>query len=402
MKKRKLNRGLWWSEASKTWHYEFKLGQHPYKGDTGHALFKEAQDWKAAKKRTLKNAEVGIPPPKAPSPTLAKALAEWRGAHQGVISDRHMVNVTRAVELHAAALLDTPIDAITLRDLEKLRSAYLLGTGIGYHEAQLTHTDGGANKMIFHLRTVLTWCGNHDLGPREVPRLAPLAAQEGAQGVVWPEQVQAFLAEAWKGGIDHRAKVRLLPHSATAICLMLGLGLRENEALGACWEWLDARRQVYVVGRAKNRRLREVPLPGWLARHLANLRTTQGQPARGLILPVGLDEKGQGIPHGPGFTTKSVARCAAALKISALTPHRLRATFATAHFELGTPLSQIQQMMGHKDPATTMRYIVQRPKDQAEAQERVAAAMGFESGPPTVPGQKPKNKVSPTSKRKTS
>ena len=34
------------------------------------------------------------------------------------------------------------------------------------------------------------------------------------------------------------------------------LGLRENEALGARWEWLDRRRQVYVVGEAKDRALR--------------------------------------------------------------------------------------------------------------------------------------------------
>ena len=57
--------------------------------------------------------------------------------------------------------------------------------------------------------------------------------------------------------------------------------------------------------------------------------------------------------------------------------HGLRASFATTHFEAGTPLSQIQQMMGHSDPETTMGYIVQRPRDQAAAQERVSELMGF-------------------------
>ena len=402
MKPRKLRRGLWWSEKTKTWHYEFKFeGFGHQKGDTGHALEKPARDWLAAFKANLKKRQVGLQPD-GPALTLGKALEEWRKAHQGVTSDRHVVNVTRAVELHATALLSTPIDAITLRDLEELRSAYLKGEGFGHNQARLTHTEGGANKVLFHLRLVLSWCGKHGLGPRTVPKLEPLPAQEGAQGVVWPEQVQAFLAEAWKGGIDHKAKIRLLPHSATALCLMLGLGLRENEALGARWEWLDTRRQVYVVGRAKSRRLREVPLPGWLLRHLVNLRATQGNPARGLILPAGLDDDGQQIAHVPGFTTKPVARCAALLKISGLTPHRLRATFATTHFEMGTPLSQIQQMLGHRDPATTMGYIIQRPKDQAEAQERVAQAMGFESSPPTVPQPKQKAKVTQASKRKAS
>jgi hypothetical protein len=33
--------------------------------------------------------------------------------------------------------------------------------------------------------------------------------------------------------------------------------------------------------------------------------------------------------------------------------------------------------MGHRDPETTLGYILQRPKGQAEAQERVSKAMGF-------------------------
>jgi len=397
----KVRRGLYWSEFTKTWHYEFRFERKKKNGDTGHASEKAARVWLAAFRGSLKNQQVGLPTG-APALTLRKALAAWRKAYLGVSSDHHVVNVTRAVELHATALLDTPIDQIRLRDLEQLRSAYLHSTGLGHNGSKLRHSEGGANKMLFHLRTVLLYCAKHGLGPREVPRLEPLEAQEGAQGIVWPEHVQAFVAEAWKGGKDHKAKERLVPHSATALCLMLALGLREAEALGARWEWLDERRQVYVVGKAKNRKLREVPLPHWLARQLANLRTAEGGPARGLILPAGVDRKGRQLPHVSGFTTKPVARCAAVLKISGLTPHRLRATFATAHFEAGTPLTQIQQMMGHADPETTMGYIVQRPKDQAEAQERVARAMGFESGPPAVPERKSRINLTPAKRRKAS
>jgi len=382
---RKLNRGLWWSGASKTWHYEIKVDNHPYKGDTGHAIFKEAQVWKAAKKRTLKNLEVGIAPPPAPAPNLAKGLAEWKKAHQGVLSDRHVNNVCRAVELHAATLLDSPIDQIKVRDLEDIRAAYLRGEGRGYHGAKLHHTKGGANKMIFHVRTVLIWNG-----VKEVPRLKPLTTQEGQQGIVWPEQVQPFIAEAWRGGRDHkRYGVRPVPDSAVAICLMLGLGLRPDEAVKAHWEWVETRRQVYVVGKSKSGRLREPPIPDWLAEFLTNLRRQQGSPKRGLIIPAGIDRAGRQLPHAPGFTAKPVARCAQKLEIEGLTPKRLRATFATTHFEAGTKITQIAQMMGHKDPETTRRhYIVQRPKDQAQAQALVAEAMGFKGSPPTVTERK--------------
>lgn len=79
-KKRILRRGLWWSDTTRTWHYEFKYGGQPRKGDTGHVLEKSARDWIIEKKKTIKNAEVGILPPPGPALTLAQALAEWRQA----------------------------------------------------------------------------------------------------------------------------------------------------------------------------------------------------------------------------------------------------------------------------------------------------------------------------------
>lgn len=394
-KPRKLRRGLWFSETTGTWHYEVRREGVKHAGDTGHPLEKGARLWLARKITQLKDAEVGLVPPEA-WPTLAEALQGWLRVRSGVSSPGHVANVARAVRLHAAPLHATPVDQITPHDLETLRAAYMKGRGQGSGGAKLPHSEGGANKAIFHLRLVLTWALR-----RPAPALPPLAAQEAVKGILWPEDVQGFLAEAWKGGRDHATtKARLVPHSVTAICLMIGLGLRETEALTARIEWWDRRRGVYIVGRSKSRYLREIPLPDWLTRHLTALLTLQGHPTKGLLLPAGLDKQGRQVPHERLFTTKPVARCAQALKITGLTPHRLRATFATAHFENGTTLSQIQQMLGHRDPQTTMRYIVQRPKDQAKAQERVAQAMGFEANPPTVLPPRTKGKLTQTKKAK--
>jgi integrase/recombinase XerC len=164
--------------------------------------------------------------------------------------------------------------------------------------------------------------------------------------------------------------------------MMVGLGMREDEALHARWEWIDWRRRVMVLTKTKNREAREVPIPDWLMEHLAALHPVT--PTLGLVIP-DHDEKGQPRPHTRMLTTKPIARASTELKLGHLTPHALRRTFATAHFETGTPLSQIQQMLGHQDPETTMRYILQRPKAQAEAQAKVAEAMGFKNSPPLVP-----------------
>ena len=42
--------------------------------------------------------------------------------------------------------------------------------------------------------------------------------------------------------------------------------------------------------------------------------------------------------------------------VKGLTPHGLRATFATLALEEGAPLQQVQYAMGHADPRTTERY----------------------------------------------
>lgn len=55
--------------------------------------------------------------------------------------------------------------------------------------------------------------------------------------------------------------------------------------------------------------------------------------------------------HAPEFDSTLVASAS-----SKLTPHGLRATFATIALENGAPLEQVQYSLGHRDPRTTERY----------------------------------------------
>ena len=281
-----------------------------------------------------------------------------------------------SLELHLKDLLPLPLDQLTNEVVEDARAAYLNGKGRGHRPGQegewkLAHTMGGANKVVQNLGSVVGWAVRRGTLPKMPFKLAPLKPQPAVEPVLWPEKVQQFLHEA-DGG--HKLLPHAFPHAATAIRLMLQLGLREAEARGARWEWLDRRRQVYTVGQAKSRELREIHVPAALLDHLDRVLGPTTALPTGLILPAQ-----DGAAHRPGFTAKPVERCAALVGVPGLHPHRLRASFATTHFEAGTPLSQIQQMMGHEDPETTMGYIVQRPKDQAVAQERVSELMGFKS-----------------------
>lgn len=324
--------------------------------------------------------------PEKAAPTLSKALDAWEKVQTGQVGDLYVVNMRCAVCTHAKDFLETPVDQLDNLAIMKIRAAYLACDGVGYRtgqdwEAVRKHTEGGANGVIKMLSALIGWCveaGMITARPFKVKKLRP---QPKPEGIVWPERIQEFYAEADRGGPQHVAKdpkkraaqVRPIPHSAIAIRLMGGLGLREEEAVGALWEWLDRRRNVYIVGESKDRALREIPVPEWLMEFLEGIRNGKES---GLILPAK-----DGRPHHKNFTQKPVDRIAAKLEIPGMTPHRLRATFATTHFEAGTKLSQIQQMMGHEDSETTMGYIVQRPVDQAEAQERVAELQGFKKSP---------------------
>jgi integrase/recombinase XerC len=300
------------------------------------------------------------------TPTLKDALSSWCAAQEGVMVPAHIGNVRSAIQLHLKNLLTMRLDEITTPVVESARADYLRSKGRGYrpgqkNEWELAHTPGGANKLVQHLSSVIGWSISQGWIEARPFNVKPLKPQERAKAVVWPEQVGAFLKAADEGRHEH---------SGTAIRLMIGLGLREEEALGAKWEWLDQRRRVYIVGASKSRKLREIPLPDWLFEHLISIWEVEGKPLFGFILLAA-----DGKPHRKGYTEKPVDRCAEELGIVGLHPHRLRATFATAHYEAGTPLSQIQQMLGHRDPETTLRYILQRPHDQAEAQRKVAMAM---------------------------
>jgi integrase len=292
---------------------------------------------------------------------------------KGSATDLHIKNVGDVLRLHLQQLLPLPLDQITTELVEDARTAYLGTVGVGSRPGHkgtwdLPHTKAGANKVVQNLGSVLGWAvrrGIIEAMPYKLPRLKP---KEDIKAVLWPEQVVQFVHVAGRG---RRALHHAFPHSLTTMLFMLELGLRENEALDARWERLDLRRKVYMCP-GKNQGVREIPVPDYLLDHLARVLGPTTAMPRGLILSA---EDGQG--HAGQFTLHPVARCGLALGIVGLTPHRLRASFATCHFEDGTPLSQIQQMMGHEDPETTMGYIIQRPRDQAEAQERVARRQGL-------------------------
>ena len=171
------------------------------------------------------------------------------------------------------------------------------------------------------------------------------------------------------------------PQVYTAAALMAGLGLRESEALGARWEWIDWDAKTLIPGRlvgvqfvTKGKEADPLDLPDWLHDHLLALR---GESMRlGLIIPR-TRENGTEIPHPKNFTRRSMAAACADLGIKGITAHRTRGTWITHLLRQGTPLPEVQGMARHKSKATTLDYYEQSSEVKKEAQKKLAKGMGF-------------------------
>lgn len=172
-------------------------------------------------------------------------------------------------------------------------------------------------------------------------------------------------AKTWFAAVD--VKTANHPAVGTAIRMMFGLGLRESEAIGARWEWIDWERRTYTPGITKGREAEPVPMPDWLAEHLLPRRADSG-----LIV---LTKTGR--RYAPGFSRPVMKAANKAIGIDGLTPHRLRGTFATLLSESGVPIQTIQKVMRHKSAMTTMAYLEKNLDIAVSAQSKIANKIGF-------------------------
>lgn len=373
----KLRGGLYRNEGGRFWLYEYRWKGVKHKGTTGCDREAAARTWLKLFRERQALAGVGLV--QRDPVTLHKLHTLWTEECGGHLASTTLAITELRLRLHLAELVNLPCTEITAELVGRARARYLAGADPARH---LRRSPGGANKLVATLRDLLGWGVRRGYLKALPFKLEKLGVQQKVPAIVWPEQVPAFLEAVRKGEKS--------PDASLSVLLQLVLGLRENEALGARWEWLDLRRGVYQVGRAKNRKVREISCPTPLLAHLMALHEAKGHPTHGLILPAE-----DGLPRRAQYSKKPLTRAAKVLGIIGLTPHRLRATFATTHFEAGTEISQIQQMMGHKHPSTTMGYILMRPKGQAEAQDRVSKLMGLEGAVPVKsPTKTPKPRKS--------
>ena len=338
------------SKFGEVFHYRLLHRGKLYTGTTRCRSLPAAKEWLSSFRDSLALGDVGL---KARLiPTFEQLVSEWVLVQKGVVGMTHWNDVQGSFHRHFKTLANLRLDEVTTEKVEAIRTVYLQTRG-----------PGGANNVLKHLNLLFRWAIHRGYIKEKPFRMKKLKVQKRPRAVIGIHQVGEFLQ------IVDKARN---PHVKTAIRLMLGLGLREAEALGARWEWLDWERKIYIPGRTKGKEADPLPLPDWLCEHL---RLTTQPCMEGWILPAP-----DGKPHRSRFTTKSIDRAGRKIGVFGLTPHRMRATFATLHSEHGTPIQIIQRMLRHKHVETTAIYLESSTEAMRLAQDRVSEGLGLQTG----------------------
>lgn len=279
-----------------------------------------------------------------PVQTVAKVQAAWLAAHSRTASIGHYQNVA---SWDPSGLGKVMMDRCTTELVEVAREKFAKG-----------RKPATVNGWMRTLNLLGGWAIERGMITARPWRVKMERVQKAPRKTIPPGKVKSWLeaadATAFK---SHRWQI------GTALRLMVGLGLREQEALGARWEWLDWDRRAYTVGKAKGFEARVIPVPDWLMVWLETRKADLG-----LVL-------GEQRPRG--FTRKAIAGANTAVGTPGISAHRLRGTFATLHSEAGTPIQTIQAMLGHKSATTTMLYL-EAHREKAETQQaEVAKMMGM-------------------------
>lgn len=151
-----------------------------------------------------------------------------------------------------------------------------------------------------------------------------------------------------------KASIAAGPRTAALVHLLLSTGMRVSEACGVEVRdvgWSDDGTSRTVRVARKGGRVTTVPLQlaSWevIDRYLQERK-------EGPTGPVLLTERGA---MSPNTAWRIITELTGSLwSHKTITPHSLRHTATTLALDAGQPLQEVQTLMGHRSPATTLRY----------------------------------------------
>jgi len=152
------------------------------------------------------------------------------------------------------------------------------------------------------------------------------------------------------------------PEHLPELDLALNTGLRRGEMYGLAWENVNVSRKVLTISRSKNGETRHVPLNSTALDALEKLRKRGDSTG-----PVIRSAQGDPLAGPRHWFEPAITKT----KIRSFSWHCLRHTFASRLVMAGVDLRTVQELMGHKSIAMTVRYSHLTPKHTLAAVERL-------------------------------
>lgn len=338
---------LWRDPKSNIWHYRFQRAGVRVQRSTGTAVKAEAEAIAMEAYRVARLRARGI----EPVPTLAETVQQWLEQHAGMIdtgeiSFAHWKSVRDFGCLHLYGLDQVAFDALSTTVIRAAMAKHRVGRS----PASVNHWHRILNLLGHWLRRAKVIA--------ELPWDIPMPTlQQEPRPILSERQAAEWIAAVDATAYRHLGKTEFKAVSV-AVRLLIGVGLRESELLGARWEFFswnaELKRWTYLPGRiddkgkfrTKGKKKKPKPVPGWLITYLQPLWTDMG-----LVL---VDSAGHAF--GAGMCRRAITAANTACNTPGITPHRLRATFAT-WLSRSRPIQEVQAALGHADPRTTMGYL---------------------------------------------
>ncbi len=143
-------------------------------------------------------------------------------------------------------------------------------------------------------------------------------------------------------------------------------GLRQSEQFHLRWEDVDFAAGIITVPRSKHGEARRVPMNDTV-REL--LRASESRLKSAFVFP---SATGDSAIDARNFVRRVFLPALKDAKIEGLRWHDLRHTFASRLTMAGVDLRTVQELMGHKTTAMTVRYAHLSPRHQLDAVQRLS------------------------------
>ena len=300
-------------------------------------------------------------------PTVNEARQDWLQVNASEVGIGHWNNVNKW-DPHGIG--DFKLDRLTTEVVQLARGKHRDGQG----RISAKRADESVNGWMRILNLLVNFAIARNPLAKKAYDIAIPKAQKKPKKILPLDKVAPWLA-----AVDLHTRN---PQVGTAARMMIGLGLRESEVLGARWEYVDWAARTYTPGRivegqfvTKGGEADALDMPAYLYDHLLALRGDT--PRLGLILPWKTLDDGTEVPHPSSFTRAAMRAANKDVGTPGVTAHRVRGTFLTHHARKGLPPKELQALGRHKNFETTMGYYETSSEVRKKAQDDLAKEMGL-------------------------